>query len=638
MLYRFNDIEINLEQYEIRDQDKILSVEPKVFDLIVYLIEHRVRIISRDELFEQVWQGRTVSDTSLSNHIKSARKLLGDSGELQQVIKTVRSRGYQFIADITEINTSNSLNPEKKATVDAAIQPMAAKTEQVSKPVKIKQWFTIIAFMVLLIISLFALFQTALEDKQNTRVEPNIIVVPFSIASNNTERWEAFSDQITRELIQDLRKISGLTVVPPPSSFTFKENKVRTFIRNQLPEVNYVVDGVISEGTNGNLRISVELENINTGELLWNGDFDIQKGYTNLFTIQSEIADSVSKSLQVLMLEKEKETLYQKPTVSLQSYELYMQGQYHLSLMNHEAVLQSIDYFTQAIALDPNFEAAYIAKAKAYRIIMVFFDKPKDVLPKVISSAIALLAINPDSAQIKSSLGLAYVHAWMWEDAWKMLSQARAKDPTIATTELGFALYHAAMGNIDAVKSTLAQANKLDPLNEEIADWGVWALMMVGELDAASQWGYEKLKRQPNMAYVSLGLAIVEYMQGNIESSIELATQGVNYTLREPLPLIILAQAYAANGEKSKARELIIEAQSKQLYMCPYETAIVYTLMNENEQVFPLLNEAQEYQSNCLIFAKHDPRFESLRNDKRYIELLQEIGLDDESIKTYPMQ
>ena len=636
MLYRFNDIEINLEQYEIRDQDKILSVEPKVFDLIVYLIEHRVRIISRDELFEQVWQGRTVSDTSLSNHIKSARKLLGDSGELQQVIKTVRSRGYQFIADITEINTSNSLNPEKKATVDAAIQPMAAKTEQVSKPVKIKQWFTIIAFMVLLIISLFALFQTALEDKQNTRVEPNIIVVPFSIASNNTERWEAFSDQITRELIQDLRKISGLTVVPPPSSFTFKENKVRTFIRNQLPEVNYVVDGVISEGTNGNLRISVELENINTGELLWNGDFDIQKGYTNLFTIQSEIADSVSKSLQVLMLEKEKETLYQKPTVSLQSYELYMQGQYHLSLMNHEAVLQSIDYFTQAIALDPNFEAAYIAKAKAYRIIMVFFDKPKDVLPKVISSAIALLAINPDSAQIKSSLGLAYVHAWMWEDAWKMLSQARAKDPTIATTELGFALYHAAMGNIDAVKSTLAQANKLDPLNEEIADWGLWALLMVNEVDAAIVWGEDKVKLHALSPYPLSNLSVAEYIKGNNKKSIALAEQGIKLGQRAPLPLILLAQSYASAGQREKAMALIDEAEAQNEYTCPYETAMVYGILEESEKAFPLLNQAVDYQSNCLIFTRNDPRFTSLKNDKRYLKLLDILALDDKAIASYP--
>lgn len=635
MVYRFNNIEINLKQYEIRADNKVLSVEPKVFDLIVYLIEHRACLISRDELFEHVWQGRTVSDTSLSNHIKSARKLLGDNGDLQQVIKTVRSRGYQFIANIAEESVSNTPVQESIATQKIEAKEIASTTLKDKR--HIKSWVVIVAFLVVIAVTISTFFNTVEVNSPNNEVDPHIVVVPFSIASNNANNWAAFSDQITRELIQDLRKISGLTVVPPPSSFAFKENKVRTFIRNQLPEVNHVVDGVISEGANGNLRISVELENIHTGELLWNGDFDIQKGYTNLFTIQSEIADSVSKSLQVLMLEEEKETLYQKPTVSLQSYELYMQGQYNLSLMKHDAVLQAIDYFTQAIELDPKFEAAYIAKAKAYRIIMVFFDKPKDVLPKVISSSIALLAIDPESAQIKSSLGLAYVHAWLWEDAWKMLTQARAKDPTIATTELGFALYHAAMGNIDAVKSALAQANKLDPLNEEIADWGVWALMMVGELDAASQWGHEKLKRQPNMAYVSVGLAIVEYMQGNMESSIQLATKGVNYTLREPLPLIILAQAYAANGEKSKARELILEAQNKQLYMCPYETAIVHTLMGENDKVFPLLAEAQQYQSNCLIFAKHDPRFESLRNDARYIQLLKEIGLDNESIKKYPM-
>lgn len=447
MLYRFNNIDINLKQYEIRVDNIVLAVEPKVFDLIVYLIEHRNRVISRDELFEQVWRGRSVSDTSLSNHIKTARKLLGDNGDLQKVIKTIRSRGYQFIADIT-IETGNKIpdqtNITPKKVANEEVNPNGDKNKSFVNP-----WLVIIGLLTVLIVSVFIVFGSDKNIGPNDKIEPNIVVVPFSIASNNAEKWAAFSDQITRELIQNLRKISGLTVVPPPSSFAFKANKVRTFIRNQLPEVNYVVDGVISEGNNGNLRVSVELENITTGELLWNGDFDIQQGYANLFAIQSDIAASVSKSLQVFMLEGERKDLYQKPTVSLKSYELYMQGQYHLSLMNHESVLHAISYFNQAIELDPSFEAAYIAKAKAYRIIMVFFDKPKDVLPKVISSAIALLAINPESAQIKSSLGLAYVHAWLWKDAWTMLSQAREKDPTIAATELGFALYHSAMGNID---------------------------------------------------------------------------------------------------------------------------------------------------------------------------------------------
>jgi len=633
VLYRFNNIEVDLSQYEIRENGQPLAVEPKVFDLIIYLIKHRVRLVSRDELFEQIWDGRIVSDTSLSNHVKSARKILGDDGNLQQVIKTVRSRGYQFIANIED--DSDDENAKLEMLASLPLSETSIKLPTKTGKYFSQKWLIKTVLQLTFLIVVLAVIWKSIVIKQNDDPNPYLLVVPFSIASKNSGNWEAFADQITRELIQDLRKISDLTVVPPPSSFTFKSNKFRKHIKEQLPNVDHVLDGVISEGNDGNLRISVALENINTGELLWDGDFDIQSSNQNLFSIQSDIAASVSKSLQVVMLEEEKQAMTQIPTVSLKAYEFYMQGQHQFALMTHESVLNSINYFNQAIALDPNFEAAYIAKSKAYRVIMVFFDKPKDVLPKVISSAIALLAINPESAQIKSSLGLAYVHAWLWDDAWKMLSEARKKDPTLALTELGFALYYSAMGNAKGVKRALNKANKLDPLNEEIADWGLWALMMVGEVDAAVDWGRNNMKLHPNNPYLLLGLAINEYIRGDFEKSIGLASDSVNLSFRESLPLIILAQSYALSGSFEKVQALIVEAEAQNSYMCPYETAIIYALKGDSDKAFSLLKEAEEYQSNCLIFTRNDPRLNSLRNDPRYLELLKNIGLDDESIKQY---
>lgn len=310
--------------------------------------------------------------------------------------------------------------------------------------------FSLKKFVVFCVLSIiFLMGWLILRPDQTDSSPPYVLVVPFSISSNNIVSWEPFADQITRELIQGLRKVSGMNIVPPPSSFTFKSNKIRTHIKEKLPDVNYVLDGVVSEGIDGNLRITVELENLEHGTLIWDGDFDIQVNSTNRFTIQSDIAESVAQSLQVIMLEEERQVLAKIPTVSLAAYDLYVQGQHQLSMMTHDSLLRSITLFSQAIALDPKFEEPYVGKSKAYRIIMILFDKPKDILPKVISSAIEVLEINPESAQIMSSLGLAYVHAWQWEDAWKMLSKAREKDPNIALTELGFTLYYSAMGDVN---------------------------------------------------------------------------------------------------------------------------------------------------------------------------------------------
>ena len=634
MIYRFNNIEVDLNKFELRSDNKPMLVEPKVFDLIVYLLKHRQRLISRDELFEKVWDGREVSDTSLSNHIKSARKVLGDNGNLQQVIKTVRSRGYQFIVKVEESTqaeiTKNEVMEETSLNETNALVPQSKKN---SSSIFFK------AFMfVFIAVGLVWLNSSKLTEQPTTNQKspPYLLVVPFSISSHNAVSWEPFADQITRELIQGLRKISGIKIVPPPSSFTFKNNKVRAHIKDQLPAINYVLDGVVSEGSNGNIRITVELENVNNGQLLWDGDFDIQIDSTNRFSIQSQIASSVSESLKVIILEDEKQVLAAMPTKNVPAYDLYVQGQHQLSLMTHESVLQAIEYFSQAITLDANFEAAYSSKASAYRVIMTFFEQPKKVLPKVISSAIDVLEINPDSAQIMSQLGVAYVHAWQWHDAWKMLNKAKEKDPSIALTELGFALYYSAMGDAHKVKQSLLQADRLDPLNVEIADWGLWALLMVNEVDAAIVWGQEKVKLHALSPYPLLNLSVAEYIKGNNEKSIALAEKGIKLSQRSPLPLILLAQSYASAGQGAKAKTLINEAEAQNEYMCPYETAMVYLLLDETEKVFPLLNQAVEYQSNCLIFTRNDPRFSSLKNDDRYIELLKTLALDDKTIVNYP--
>lgn len=634
MIYQFNNFEVDLNLFEIRKDENSIAVEPKVFNLIVYLIEHRLRLVTRDELFSQVWQGREVSDTSLSNHIKSARKVLGDNGESQQVIKTVRSRGYQFIAETVEISNHETSIVNKKNIPEKTDKELRYKTPLLSFKNLYKRATLWLAGLLLAFVLILIWINTTTPQKSNA--SPYVVVVPFSVVSNDPVIWEPFTDQITRELIQGLRKVSGIKVVPPPSSFTFKTNKVRAYIRQQLPEVQFVLDGVVSEGTNGEIRITVELEDITTDALLWVGDFDVKKGNTNLFEIQADIATSVSHSLQIIILDDEKQTLNKFPTASLPAYDLYVKGQHYYSLMTHESLLQSIEYFNQAITLDPNFEAPYIGKSNSFRFIMTYFDKPRDVLPKAISSAINLLTINPKSAQIYSSLGLAYIHALLWEDAWKMLSKARKHDPNIALTELGFALYYSAMGEVEAVKSALAKASQLDPLNEEVADWGIWALMLINETDEAIKWGKEKMNLHPNNPYLMLALANAYYIRGKYDESIALAIQGVKLANREPFPLIILAQAYAAAGKTDYVQQLINEAEKKDQYMCPYETSIIYALMKQKDKAFDLLNEAVSYRSNCLLFARNDPRINTLKSDPRYKKLLKTIGLDDDSIRQYP--
>ena len=163
----------------------------------------------------------------------------------------------------------------------------------------------------------------------------------------------------------------------------------------------------------------------------------------------------MSQSLKVAVLDDELRALGQLPTANLKAYELYVAGRHQLDLLSHESLPKAIALFKQAIALDPKFFDAYIARSDAYRQLFAYFEPPVNLLQTVVDSLAEARELRPDSAEAWSSLGLTYVMAWRWKDAWIALNTAKRRDPTLAQTELGFALYYAGLGEADKVKRAL---------------------------------------------------------------------------------------------------------------------------------------------------------------------------------------
>ncbi|MBL4630047.1 MAG: transcriptional regulator, partial [Paraglaciecola sp.] len=371
-------------------------------------------------------------------------------------------------------------------------------------------------------------------------------------------------------------------------------------------------------------------------DLVWNDHYQSRIDNTNFFSVQSDIAASVSDSLKVVILAKEQSALAQLPTSDLAAYELYVAGQKQLNMLTYDSVKYSVTLFSEAIALDPQFEAAYVAKADAFRIIMTYFEKPAAVLPNVVESVLGALAIRPDSAQALSSLGVAYVLAWRWQDAWNMLNAARKEDATLALTEVGFAIYYSGIGDVTGVYTSLEKANQLDPLNIELADWGHWALVMVGENDAAIQWAKKQIRLHPDVAMIYSGASVSASLAGDHKRAIALAEKGVLIDSGSAYSLLALAQTYGHAGQLHEIPPLLSKAEKINSYLCPYETAITYLLLNQPDKAFELFNDAVTYRSNCLVFTRNDPRLKHIKSDPRFSALLTRIGLDNDSVSQYP--
>jgi DNA-binding winged helix-turn-helix (wHTH) protein/TolB-like protein len=627
MKYQIAEYTVDTARYRITCGGAIVAAEPKVFDLLVYLIRHRDRVLSREELFREVWDGREVSDATLSNHVKSARKILGDSGEKQQTILTIRGRGYQFVAPVVVIREGAAT-----AADPAPGSPPAARP--VSKLAAAPWRVPLAVAAVLLVAAILGWRSFSSSPPRPAPGSPYVVVVPFDVSADVPEAWRPFADQATREVIRNLRKISGLRVVPAISAFTFRDNKARDHIRSQLPDVQYVLDGVVSISAGNKLRITAELEDLNKGLVVWDQDFEGRTDDTNLFATQSSIAAAVSDALKVAILAEERRALDEFPTTNLKAYEAYVAGRYQLDLLSHESLPRAIELFDQAIALDPKFFDAYIARSDAYRQLFGYFEPPINMLQKVVDSLAEAQALRPDSAEAWSSLGLTYVFAWRWKDAWIALNKAKQRDPTLAQTELGFALYYSGLGEAQKVKRALADANRLDPLNAEMADWGNWALFMVGESDAAREWVDRKMQQHPDIGLVFSGAGVGAYIAHDYERSVQLAERGAQLD-GSPVALIMLAQAYGYAGQKEKVLPLLAKAASVGTYVCPYESAAAYLSIGDTERAISLLDEAVAKRSNCLMFLRNDPRLEPIRQHPHFAVLLNRVGLDDVAVASY---
>jgi DNA-binding winged helix-turn-helix (wHTH) protein/TolB-like protein/tetratricopeptide (TPR) repeat protein len=626
--YQVAEYTIDTARYRISSGDAAIPAEPKVFDLLVYLIRHRDRVVTREELFREVWDGREVSDATLSNHVKTARKILGDSGELQKTIQTIRGRGYQFIAPVTVI-------PEGAvgSGADEAAAPAPATTH-VARPVAPAWRLPLSIAGVLLLVALLGWYTFASFQAPPAADLPYVLVVPFDVSGDHPEAWRPFADQVTREVIRNLRKISGLRVVPTLSAFTFKDNKARDHIKRQLPEIQYVLDGAVSLSAGNKLRITLELEDLNRSLVVWDEDYEGRSDDTNLFAMQSSIAAAVSDSLKVAIPADERRALDEFPTTNLKAYELYVAGRYQLDLLSHESLPRSIKLFDEAIALDPKFFDAYIARSDAYRQLFCYFEPPINMLQPVVDSISEAQALRPDSAEAWSSLGLTYVFAWRWRDAWIALSKAKRRDPTLVQTELGFALYYSGLGEAEKVKQALASAERLDPLNAEMADWGNWALFMVGEAAAAREWVDRKMQQHPDIGIVASGAGVGAYIAGDYERAVQLAERGAEQD-GSTVALIMLAQAYGYAGQKEKVLPLLEKAASAGTYVCPYESAAAYLSIGDTARAMTLLDEAVANRSNCLMFLRNDPRLQPLRQQPHFQVLLNRVGLDDVSVASY---
>ena len=280
MRYTFEDFALDTERRELRRGDAAVAVEPKVFDLLAYVVENRQRVVSRDDLVSNVWDGRIVSESAIARCINGARNAIGDSGEAQRLIKTLPRKGLRFVGVVRE---------ERAASRLAGAPAVEAEKPPPTLP---------------------------LPDK------PSIAVLPFDNVSGDGEQ-NYFCDGITEDIITELSRFSDLFVIARNSSFQYKGKAADVRQVGRDLGVRYILQGSIRRD-GGQVRISAQLADAVTGIHRWAERYD--REIENVFEVQDEVARTIAAILAAHVNKAEIERTLNKPPAAWQAYDYYLQA------------------------------------------------------------------------------------------------------------------------------------------------------------------------------------------------------------------------------------------------------------------------------------------------------------------------
>ena len=408
---------LSLDTSEVR-------LEPKVMEVLVCLAQEAGKVVSREQLEATVWAGTVVGYDSLASTIIKLRKAFDDDSRNPRVIETVPKRGYRLIAVVKPALT------EKVNTAPEPLEPGTILPETGKRPL-------MIAVFALLMIAAFLVWTFTgpqLSDPDSSHQfdtdKPAIAVLPFKNISNDPEQ-DYFSDGMTADLITDLSKISGLSVIARNSVFTYKDNPADVREVGEQLNVRYVIEGSVRKANN-TLRISARLIDTRTGFNVWADRFD--GSLENIFALQDEVAAKIISSLEVTLTEQERLQIARQYTASIEAYDVFLQGWRDLWEFSKDSNADAREHFLQAIELDADFARAYanLAITYVYDFMHGWSETAEHSLELANVYARKAVELDDSLPQVHWAMGLTEIFNRNYQQALLEAEKAISLDPNFA--------------------------------------------------------------------------------------------------------------------------------------------------------------------------------------------------------------
>ena len=472
--------------------------------------------------------------------------------------------------------------------------------------------------------------ETKSRQVPKEKCPPSVAVLPFVNVSPEKEN-EYFSDGMTEEIIDALTKVEGLRVVSRTSVFAFKgkDQDIRK-IGEQL-NVSHVVEGSVRKAGN-RVRITAQLINIADGYHLWSERFD--REMEDVFTIQEEIAHMIVNALKIKLVRKAETPLVERSTENIKAYNLFLKGRYCWNKRTEAALKQCVNYFEQAIEIDPDYMLAYCGLADAYALLGIAEYgalPPMEVMPKAKAAAVKALEIDNTLAEAQTTV--AHVKAffdWDFTGADKEFNRAIELNPNYPFSHHWYALYLSAMERHDEAIAEEKRAQELEPLSLIINKNVGTIFYYARKYEQAIEQYKKALELDPDFARTHFFLGLAYISNSMFEEAIAEIKKAITFSGENTVMLALLASAIAMSGKKDEATKILndLKKRSKRGYVPSFNLAILYMGLDEKASAFEWLEKAYQERSSWLVSLKVEPILDGLRSDPRFTALLKKVGLE----------
>jgi TolB-like protein len=453
--------------------------------------------------------------------------------------------------------------------------------------------------------------------------EKSIAVLPFKDLSAGPER-DYLGEGIAEEILTALSKVDNLRVAARRSSFWFKDRDAELSEVASKLNVEHVVEGSIRRDGN-RIRVTAELTECCQGFTLWSETFE--REFQGIFALQDEITRAIVEALK-LKLELAPATARAPST---EAYDLYLRGLFLSDKSSEEALRKSLEFFERALDKDPRFARAWTSIAKSWLWLADAYVEPLEAYSKVREAAVN--AINIDDSEAEAHVYLAEskrILDWDLRGAEAEYVRAFEIDPNSTPSNYFIAAFYAAIGDRDKALTHLSRTAKIDPASLWVSNFACEIYRYFGLTEEAMAAGERSLQLDPTFLYSEPLLAALYREMGRFDDAIALYKKSQDLSGRVPFGLAI---TYAKMNRREEAKEILKAVCANRGSYTPGDAiAHVHVVLEEYEDAMRELARAYDEHSSSLHFIGIAPEFAPLRPDKRFVSIVERIGLEPQKV------